>query len=75
LEREVHEFFGIFFYLNKDLRHLLLDYGFKGFPLLKDFPLSGFVDVIYNDNIKKINYRNLEQIQAYRENCLKKFLI
>lgn len=75
LEREVHEFFGIYFYLNKDLRHLLLDYGFKGFPLLKDFPLSGFVDVVYSDTIKKISYRNLEQTQAYREVCLKRFLV
>jgi len=44
-EREIYEFFGLLFVLNKDLRHLLLDYGFIGFPLLKDFPLSGYVEV------------------------------
>lgn len=45
LEREVFDFYGIYFILNKDLRRLLLDYGFSGFPLRKDFPLSGFLEV------------------------------
>jgi NADH-quinone oxidoreductase subunit C len=61
--------------LHKDLRHLLLDYGFKGFPLLKDFPISGFVEVYYNDSIKKINYKPVELVQEYRKNYIKKFLV
>ena len=68
LEREIYEFFSVYFILNKDLRHLLLDYGFQGFPLLKDFPLSGFIEVFYNDNTKKINYTALSLSQLYRDN-------
>jgi len=74
-EREVYEFYGIIFYMHRDLRHLLLDYGFRGNPLLKDFPLTGFIEVIYSERLKKINYRDLELAQEYRKNCLKRFLI
>ena len=66
LEREVFDFFGIFFFGNKDLRRILTDYGFKGFPLRKDFPLTGYIDVYYDDNQKRICYRNLELSQEYR---------
>ena len=66
LEREVFDFFGIFFFGNKDLRRILTDYGFKGFPLRKDFPLTGYMDVYYDDNQKRICYRNLELSQEYR---------
>lgn len=65
-EREVFDFFGIFFIGNNDLRRILTDYGFKGFPLRKDFPLSGFIDVYYDDNQKRITYRQLELTQEYR---------
>lgn len=65
-EREVFDFFGIFFFENKDLRRILTDYGFKGFPLRKDFPLTGYVDVYYDDNQKRICYRTLELAQEYR---------
>lgn len=65
-EREIFDFFGIFFLVNKDLRRILTDYGFHGFPLRKDFPLTGYVDVYYDDNQKRICYRNLELAQEYR---------
>jgi len=74
IEREIYEFFGIGFYLNGDLRHLLLDYGFKGFPLLKDFPISGFIEVVYSDLIKKLTYIPVELVQEYRKNYIKRFL-
>ena len=66
-EREVFDFFGIFFFYNKDLRRILTDYGFKGYPLRKDFPLSGFIDIFYDDNQKSICYRNLELSQEFRD--------
>lgn len=65
-EREIFDFYGVFFFLNKDLRRILTDYGFKGFPLRKDFPLIGFVDVYYDDNQKRICYRDLAVAQEYR---------
>jgi NADH-quinone oxidoreductase subunit C len=49
----------------------LTDYGFKGFPLRKDFPLTGYVDVYYDDNQKRICYRSLEVTQEYRNFGLK----
>ena len=72
-EREVFDFFGIFFMENKDLRRILTDYGFKGFPLRKDFPLTGYIDVYYDDNQKRICYRNLELSQDYRNFNLKNY--
>jgi len=65
-EREIFDFFGILFLVNKDLRRILTDYGFQGFPLRKDFPLTGYVDVYYDDNQKRICYRSLELTQEYR---------
>lgn len=70
-EREIFDFFGIFFLGNKDLRRILTDYGFKGFPLRKNFPLTGYVDVYYDDNQKRVCYRNLELTQEYRNFSLK----
>jgi len=65
-EREIFDFFGLFFLYNKDLRRILLDYGFSGYPLRKDFPLSGFIEVYYDDTIKKITYDNVNLTQEYR---------
>lgn len=65
-EREVFDFYGLFFFENTDLRRILNDYGFKGFPLRKDFPLTGYTDTYYDDNKKKICYRKLELGQEYR---------
>lgn len=70
-EREVFDFYGIFFIGNNDLRRILTDYGFIGFPLRKDFPLTGFLDIFYDDNQKRICYRKLELAQEYRSFKLK----
>lgn len=66
LEREVFDFFGIFFFENNDLRRILTDYGFKGFPLRKDYPILGYTDIYYDDNQKKICYKKIELMQEYR---------
>lgn len=65
-EREVFDFFGLYFLFNKDLRRILLDYGFRGYPLRKDFPLSGFIEVYYDDTVKKITYEKIVLAQEYR---------
>jgi NADH:ubiquinone oxidoreductase subunit C len=53
------------------LRRILTDYGFTGFPLRKDFPLTGFLDIFYDDNQKRICYKKLELTQEYRNFKLK----
>jgi NADH-quinone oxidoreductase subunit C len=58
--------FGVFFVGHKDLRRILTDYGFKGHPLRKDFPLTGFTELRYNDFMKKINYDSVTLAQDYR---------
>ncbi len=65
-EREIWDMFGIFFYNNFDLRRILTDYGFRGFPLRKDFPLTGYVEVRYDENKRKIITEPLELAQEYR---------
>lgn len=66
LERECWDMFGIFFYKNPDLRRILTDYGFQGFPLRKDFPLSGFVEVSFDVKERLIKYEPVELTQDYR---------
>lgn len=66
LEREVWDMFGVYFHENKDLRRILTDYGFEGHPLRKDFPLSGFVEVRYDDSTKVVVQEPIETSQAYR---------
>ncbi len=66
LEREIWDLFGIFFSNHLDLRRILTDYGFNGFPLRKDFPLTGFVEVVYNDELKRIVYKPLQLTQEFR---------
>jgi NADH-quinone oxidoreductase subunit C len=66
LEREIWDMYGIFFYNNVDLRRILTDYGFEGFPLRKDFPMSGFVEIRYDDTEKRIVQEVLEVAQDYR---------
>ncbi len=58
--------YGIFFKNNLDLRRILTDYGFQGFPLRKDFPLSGYVEIRYDDTEKRIVQELLEVSQEYR---------
>jgi NADH dehydrogenase (ubiquinone) Fe-S protein 3 len=66
LEREVWDLYGIFFESHPDLRRILTDYGFNGHPLRKDFPLTGFLEVYYNDSTKRLSYESVELAQEYR---------
>ena len=66
LEREVWDLFGVFFFKHNDLRRILTDYGFEGHPLRKDFPLTGFLEVYYDDTTKKILYEPVSLVQEYR---------
>ena len=65
-EREVWDLFGIFFFNHPDLRRILTDYGFEGYPFRKDFPLSGFFEVRYDDSKKIIIQENIELSQEFR---------
>lgn len=67
LEREVWDMFGIFFSQNPDLRRILTDYGFSGFPLRKDFPMTGFIENYYSDEQKRIVYQPVELSQEMRQ--------
>lgn len=57
--------FGFYFLFNKDLRRLLTDYGFRGYPLGKSFPLTGFFEMRRNDLTQNLYYRPLKQVQKY----------
>ena len=65
-EREIWDMFGIFFLGHHDLRRILTDYGFKGHPLRKDFPLTGFIEVRYVNNEKRILAEEVSLAQDYR---------
>jgi len=64
LEREAYDMFGIFFEKHPDLRRILTDYGFVGYPLRKDFPLFGFKELRFDDRTKNIVYELLELTQS-----------
>jgi len=66
LEREVWDLFGIFFFNNTDLRRILTDYGFRGHPLRKDFPLTGYFEIYYDDVKKSITQVPVSLAQEYR---------
>ncbi len=65
-EREVWDLFGIFFREHPDLRRILTDYGFQGHPLRKDFPLTGYVEVRYDDDLKRVVYEPVKLPQDFR---------
>lgn len=65
-EREIWDLFGVFFSNHPDLRRILTDYGFEGFPFRKDFPQTGFVEIRYDDQKKYVIYESLELSQEFR---------
>jgi NADH-quinone oxidoreductase subunit C len=66
LEREVFDLYGVIFDGNDDLRRILTDYGFRGFPFRKDFPLSGYVELRYSEEQKRVVYEPVQLAQDFR---------
>ena len=66
LEREVWDLYGVFFSGHPDLRRILTDYGFEGHPLRKDFPLTGYVEVRYDEDQKRVIYEPVKLSQDFR---------
>ncbi|WP_448502075.1 NADH-quinone oxidoreductase subunit C [Sphingomonas sp.] len=66
LEREVYDLYGVLFEGNPDLRRILTDYGFRGHPFRKDFPLTGFVELRYSEEAKRVVYEPVKLAQDFR---------
>jgi NADH-quinone oxidoreductase subunit C len=65
-ERETYDLYGVLFTGHPDMRRLLTDYGFEGHPLRKDFPMTGFVEVRYDDEQKRVVYDKVRLAQEFR---------
>ena len=66
-EREIWDMYGVFFNNHPDLRRILTDYGFQGHPQRKDFPLSGYVEVRYDNENKRVRYDKVNLVQDFRD--------
>jgi NADH-quinone oxidoreductase subunit C len=66
-ERETFDMYGVAFTDHPDMRRILTDYGFSGYPLRKDFPLTGFVELRYDEELKRVVYQPVQLVQEFRD--------